>query len=232
MNRRFDTSEESLKQKLDAETYHVAREKGTETPFSGEYWNHHEKGIYRCKVCGNELFSSETKFDSGTGWPSFTDPMNLKHVELKEDVSHGMHRTEVMCKNCGAHLGHVFDDLPAPRPDVFYIYIIECDNGSMYIGQTQDLQKRWDEHRRGVASEYTTRHKPIKIIHYEMYKTREEAVLREHDLKTGFGRKWLQREYKAGRTRQAGGSAEIGKRYCINSVCLDFESNKKKREVT
>lgn len=86
----------------------------TEAPFSGKYWNAHEKGIYRCAVCGAELFSSEAKFDSGTGWPSFTEPVNLKNVELLEDLSGGMRRTEVRCKNCGAHLGHVFDDGPKP----------------------------------------------------------------------------------------------------------------------
>jgi len=97
---------------LSPELYKVAREKGTESPFTGKYWNVHEKGMYKCAICGNELFSSDTKFDSGTGWPSFTDPVNLKNIELKEDLSSGMKRTEVLCKNCGAHLGHVFDDGP------------------------------------------------------------------------------------------------------------------------
>mgnify|MGYP001607335376 FL=1 len=100
---------------LDKELYHVAREKGTEAPFSGKYWDNHEKGIYKCAICGTELFSSETKFDSGTGWPSFTEPANLEYVELKKDNSLGMKRTEVVCKKCGAHLGHVFDDGPADK---------------------------------------------------------------------------------------------------------------------
>lgn len=103
------------KKELPPELYHVAREKGTEAPFSGKYVNNHEKGMYRCAICGTELFSSDTKFDSGTGWPSFTEPANLEHVELKEDASHGMVRTEVVCKNCGAHLGHVFDDGPQEK---------------------------------------------------------------------------------------------------------------------
>lgn len=90
----------------------VAREGGTEAPFTGKYVNNHEKGMYKCAICGTELFSSDTKFDSGTGWPSFTNPANLEHVILKEDNSHGMNRTEVICKTCGAHLGHVFDDGP------------------------------------------------------------------------------------------------------------------------
>lgn len=100
---------------LSPELRRVAREKGTEPPFSGKYWNTHEKGSYRCAVCGAELFSSDAKFDSGTGWPSFTEPTNRENVELKEDTSHGMRRTEVACKNCDTHLGHVFDDGPRER---------------------------------------------------------------------------------------------------------------------
>lgn len=98
---------------LSEELYHVAREGGTEAPFTGKYLDSKEKGMYACAVCGQQLFSSETKFESGTGWPSFTEPANLENIELKDDFSHGMHRTEVKCKNCGAHLGHVFDDGPA-----------------------------------------------------------------------------------------------------------------------
>jgi peptide-methionine (R)-S-oxide reductase len=97
---------------LSPELRHVAREGGTEAPFTGKYVNNHEKGMYKCAICGTELFSSDTKFDSGTGWPSFTDPSNLEHVTLKEDDTLGMRRTEVVCKTCGAHLGHVFDDGP------------------------------------------------------------------------------------------------------------------------
>ncbi len=102
-------------EKLSPELYHIAREKGTEAPFTGKYWNTHDKGMYACAVCGTMLFSSDTKFDSGTGWPSFTEPANLEHIELKEDLSDGMRRTEVVCKNCGAHLGHVFDDGPSDK---------------------------------------------------------------------------------------------------------------------
>ena len=86
----------------------------TERPFTGEYVHAKEDGTYRCAACGTELFSSDTKFESGTGWPSFTDPVNTQNVELLEDTGHGMVRTEVRCANCGGHLGHVFDDGPGP----------------------------------------------------------------------------------------------------------------------
>lgn len=105
-------TEEDWKKKLTEEEYRILREKGTEAPFSGKYVHTEDKGIYKCAACGSQLFSSETKFDSGTGWPSFTDPMNLENVELKEDKSYRMIRTEVLCKKCGSHLGHVFDDGP------------------------------------------------------------------------------------------------------------------------
>ena len=102
-------------EELQPELFSVARQKGTEVPFSGKYWNSHEQGIYKCAICGNDLFSSDAKFDFGTGWPSFTKPKNLENIELKEDNTGGMHRTEVLCKNCGAHLGHVFDDCPRDK---------------------------------------------------------------------------------------------------------------------
>ena len=104
--------EETLKKKLTPEEYRILREQGEEPPFSGTYWNEHAKGIYKCRACGAELFLSDAKFDSDTGWPSFTEPANRAHIELREDMSHGMSRVEVRCKNCGSHLGHVFDDLP------------------------------------------------------------------------------------------------------------------------
>ena len=110
----MDTNIKSDKE-LSPDLYHVAREQGTEPRFTGKYWNNHEKGMYNCAVCGSELFSSEAKFDSGTGWPSFTEPANLKNIELHEDGAHGMRRTEVTCKQCKAHLGHVFDDGPADK---------------------------------------------------------------------------------------------------------------------
>lgn len=100
-----------LKKRLTPEQYRVTQEKGTEAPFSGKFMGHHEKGMYTCVVCGTPLFPSDTKFDSGTGWPSFDNAIPGA-VEHKEDVSHGMKRTEIVCAKCGAHLGHVFDDGP------------------------------------------------------------------------------------------------------------------------
>ncbi len=113
-------------EELSPELLHIARERGTEAPFTGTYWNTHERGMYRCAVCEAELFSSDAKFDSGTGWPSFAEPVNLKNIFLKEDTSHGMHRTEVSCKNCGAHLGHVFDDGPADQGGKRYCINSTC----------------------------------------------------------------------------------------------------------
>lgn len=107
-------SDDEWKQKLTPEQYDVCRNKGTERPFSGEYCDCKEKGVYKCVCCGSELFSSETKFDSGTGWPSFWQPMKSENIKSEVDQGYGMLRTEVTCNKCGAHLGHVFNDGPAP----------------------------------------------------------------------------------------------------------------------
>ena len=103
------------KEKLTPEQYRVAREKGTEPAFTGKYVDNHQDGTYRCVACGQALFGSDTKFESGSGWPSFTDPVNAEHIELHDDNSFGMRRTEVTCKNCGSHLGHLFPDGPADK---------------------------------------------------------------------------------------------------------------------
>lgn len=114
MKEKIYKSDEEWKKELTPQQFHVCRQKGTERAFTGEYWNCKEKGIYRCVCCGNELFSSETKFDSGTGWPSFWAPIAPQNVRTEEDNSLFMRRTEVLCSGCDAHLGHVFEDGPPP----------------------------------------------------------------------------------------------------------------------
>jgi peptide-methionine (R)-S-oxide reductase len=119
--KKISKSDEEWREQLSPEEYEVTRRGGTEAPFTGRYWDNHDEGMYRCVGCGTELFSSDTKFDSGTGWPSFTEPANLEHVELRPDNSLLMRRTEVVCKHCGSHLGHVFDDGPGPTGQRFCI---------------------------------------------------------------------------------------------------------------
>ena len=103
-------SDEELKKKLTPEQYYILRQKGTEAPFTGKLLNNKEKGMYKCAACGTELFASDTKFESGSGWPSFYDVAHSDAVKLTDDDSHGMHRVEVTCATCGSHLGHLFDD--------------------------------------------------------------------------------------------------------------------------
>jgi peptide-methionine (R)-S-oxide reductase len=111
---KINKTEEEWQRELTPEQFEILRRQGTEPPFTGSYTYSKEDGMYRCAACGNELFGSDTKFDSGTGWPSFYEPAAADAVELRPDSSHGMVRTEVVCARCGGHLGHVFDDGPDP----------------------------------------------------------------------------------------------------------------------
>ena len=130
---KLDKTDQEWREELTPERFQVLRQKGTEPPFTGAYTHSKTDGIYRCGACGNELFSSDSKFDSGTGWPSFTEPAVAEAVELHADNSHGMVRTEVTCARCGSHLGHVFPDGPGPDGQRFCINSIALEldeNGS------------------------------------------------------------------------------------------------------
>jgi peptide-methionine (R)-S-oxide reductase len=111
---KIDKTEQEWRDQLSAEQFEVLRHKATERPFTGKYVDTKDDGTYKCAGCGAELFSSDTKFESGSGWPSFTEPKNTENVQLEEDSSYGMRRIEVLCKQCGGHLGHVFPDGPGP----------------------------------------------------------------------------------------------------------------------
>ena len=112
-------TDDEWRTQLTPEQFHVARQKGTEPAFRNEYWNNHDKGMYRCACCGAELFDSDTKFESGTGWPSFYAPVDKERVRVEEDASYGMRRVEVLCAQCDAHLGHLFPDGPRPTGQRF-----------------------------------------------------------------------------------------------------------------
>jgi peptide-methionine (R)-S-oxide reductase len=114
MDTKTELTDEEWRARLTPEQYEILRRKGTERAFTGAYWDDHTPGVFRCAGCGAELFRSEAKFDSGTGWPSFVEPLALASVVTETDTSHGMIRTEVNCAACGGHLGHVFDDGPGP----------------------------------------------------------------------------------------------------------------------
>jgi peptide-methionine (R)-S-oxide reductase len=114
MTDKVNKSNDEWKKTLTPEQYHIMREQGTERAFTGQYWDNHEKGVYHCAACGNDLFTSDTKFESGTGWPSFYQPVAKENVATDTDTSFMMTRNEVHCSRCGSHLGHVFDDGPRP----------------------------------------------------------------------------------------------------------------------
>src|SRR5687767_8401854 len=114
MTRKIEKTDAEWRQELTPEQYQIMRQKGTERAFTGKYWDHHESGMYTCASCGTELFESDTKFESGSGWPSFFKPADNANVKTEEDTSHGMRRTEVLCAACNAHLGHLFPDGPQP----------------------------------------------------------------------------------------------------------------------
>jgi peptide-methionine (R)-S-oxide reductase len=113
-------SDAEWREELTPEQYHILREAGTERAFTGKYWDNHDDGVFRCAACGAELFDSTTKFESGSGWPSFTEPKIAEAIETRRDISHGMIRTEVVCRRCGGHLGHVFDDGPSDEGGLRY----------------------------------------------------------------------------------------------------------------
>jgi peptide-methionine (R)-S-oxide reductase len=127
MSEKIEKSDAEWREELTPEQYHVCREKGTERAFTGKYYALKDKGVYRCSCCGAELFESESKFDSGSGWPSFWQPKATGVVATEEDLSHGMVRTEVHCSRCGAHLGHVFPDGPQPTGLRFCINSVSLD---------------------------------------------------------------------------------------------------------
>ena len=130
-----ENTKDAWKDKLTPEQYRVLREKATEAPFSGKLVHEKRTGMYMCAACAAELFSSDAKFDSGTGWPSFDEPVNLEHVTLKKDATLGMGRTEVLCTSCGGHLGHVFDDGPTDTKKRFCINSLSLDFQSESEGE-------------------------------------------------------------------------------------------------
>ena len=138
MTDKKEKSEKQWETCLTPEQYRVLRQKGTEGAFTGKYYNYHEDGIHRCAACGNELFRSDEKFDSGTGWPSYVAPIRPDAIRMQMDDSHGMHRMEVLCGRCGSHLGHLFDDGPAPTGERYCINSVSLD----FVQKQKDQSKK------------------------------------------------------------------------------------------
>lgn len=139
----IEKSDEEWKKVLTPEQYHILRKKGTERPFSGNLYYNKERGVYTCAACGQELFSSDTKFESGSGWPSFYDVVSSDRVRLKEDKSNFMNRVEIVCSRCGGHLGHVFEDGPAPTGKRYCI-----NSGSLNFKKGEEGKKGEEEKKK------------------------------------------------------------------------------------